>query len=833
MGRNPKSRDNSIDYVDIVAENLFTDRTSLREAFWNMYDALEDGQYDVINFHGVGGIGKTSLLRQLGKELEERDGCSKRDYLYYSFESVSTKEEFLFTISRMLMLRIKGFSCPLFDTAFAKVLADANKGISAYENQMAENLAKGSFADFVKDTLKEVGNNAFDSAFNAVFDDMLGVTADIIPGSSIAMKVIKRVCKIAADVVSEHEKTHGPNASDYRYIQNNAGKNIREKLHEYLAVDLQRSLAKRSCPFVFFIDGYEKFVDVRVTGKITSDEEADIWLKDIENGFVYLPNVIWAIAGREALHWPEDALLPECILPVGDLSENDTEDFLRKAGVTDESLIFDLYKLTKGTPDFLRLCVDTYRDKIRSGKVTIEDFEKDQKKLALKNLEGMSEDMRNLIKILSGLPNVWTREMAEEVARKVNYGAYLPAMDKVLSYSLIERLPKGYRLHPTIRDAIRDLCGDEIEIYDEEDESTSEIKGTVILAAQAAFDIAKNRLFSLKETDYRMDTIYEVTEYLSAEDSTVSMSDDDLRKILDIIKYETKQSGDYKTCAELIDRIIAYEDNHEISAEVRAFARNIGTFNYYRLGEYKKFQEYTKRAYEFAKEKLGAEHPETLTALRNMATSYYALGDYKKDLELMLECYETYVRVQGAEDPDTLRSLNALANCYYSLGEFEKARKLNKECYDARVRVLGKEHPNTLGSMDRLASSYYALGEYEKALQLNKECYGTYLRVLGAKHPDTLRSRNSLGESYLALGEKERALETFEECYDVRVKVLGAEHPETLASLYNLASSYSALGDYENALKMYKECYDARVRVLGVDHPDTKATIELLNAIQE
>lgn len=818
MGK-PINRKNNIDFVDIVAENLFTDREILRGAFWNMYDSFEDGQFDVIDFHGVGGIGKTTLLRQLGKELEEKARCSKMDYLYYSFESKTTKEEFLYTISRMLMLRIKGLSCPLFDTALAKVLADANKGITAYENQMAENFSRGSFADFIKDTLKEMGTNAFDVSVKEV----LGAASDIVPVSSIAMKAIKGVCKIVADAISEHEKANGENAKHYRYIQDNSGKNIREKLHEYLAIDLQDSLEKRKRPFVFFMDGYENFVDVRVTGKITSDEEADKWLKNLDNGFAYMPNTIWVIAGRETIHWPEDALLPENIFTVGNLSENDTEDFLRKAGIDDESLISELYSLTKGTPDFVRLCVDTYRDKIRFGKVTIEDFGKNQRELAIRNLEGMSEDMRNLIKILSGLPNVWTREMAEEVARNVYYGAYLSAMDKVLSYSLIERLPKGYRLHPTIRDAIRNLCGDEM------DEIISATKETVILATQTAFDISKKKLLSLDETYYRMDLLYEVTEYLSAEDSTVSISDDELIKIADIIKYETKQSGDYRTCAELIGRLITYADNHLVSAEAKTAALNISSFNFYRLGKYKEFHDYAKMVYEFEKEKLGAEHPDTLTGLRNLATSYYALGEYKKDLELMKECYETYVRVMGELDPDTIRSLNALANCYFALGEYEKALQLNKECYDKRVRVLGKEHPNTLGSLDRLASSYYALGEYEKALQLNKECYETYLRVLRADHPDTLRILNNLANSYYALEEHKTALELRTECYSKSERILGAEHPDTLESLKSLASSYYALGEHKKALELYKECYDARVRVLGADHPDTKVILTYMD----
>ena len=54
----------------------FTDREQPRKVFWDEYRKLEqnlknDEDIHVITYYGVGGIGKSTLLRKITKELEE------------------------------------------------------------------------------------------------------------------------------------------------------------------------------------------------------------------------------------------------------------------------------------------------------------------------------------------------------------------------------------------------------------------------------------------------------------------------------------------------------------------------------------------------------------------------------------------------------------------------------------------------------------------------------------------------------------------------------------------------------------------------------------------
>ena len=54
---------------------------------------------------------------------------------------------------------------------------------------------------------------------------------------------------------------------------------------------------------------------------------------------------------------------------------------------------------------------------------------------------------------------------------------------------------------------------------------------------------------------------------------------------------------------------------------------------------------------------------------------------------------ETSKRVLGAEHPDTLTSMNNLAHTWKGQGRDADALELMKQCVEARVRILGSNHP--------------------------------------------------------------------------------------------------------------------------------------------
>ncbi len=179
----------------------------------------------------------------------------------------------------------------------------------------------------------------------------------------------------------------------------------------------------------------------------------------------------------------------------------------------------------------------------------------------------------------------------------------------------------------------------------------------------------------------------------------------------------------------------------------------------------------------------------------------------------------------GADHPDTLKSMNDLAVSYAGLGRHSEALTLREETLKVQKAKLGSDHPDTLMSMHNVAHSYYALGRHPEALALREETLKLRKATLGADHPDTLQSMNNLAYSYAALGRHSEAQTLREETLKLRKAKLGPDHPVTLASMHNLANSYSSLGRHSEALALYEETLKLRKGKLGANHHDTVETI--------
>ena len=64
------------------------------------------------------------------------------------------------------------------------------------------------------------------------------------------------------------------------------------------------------------------------------------------------------------------------------------------------------------------------------------------------------------------------------------------------------------------------------------------------------------------------------------------------------------------------------------------------------------------------------------------------------------------MRVLGEEHPYTLSAMANLASTYRDQGRSKEAEELDVKVMDARSRVLGVEHPDTLRTMANLAATY-------------------------------------------------------------------------------------------------------------------------------
>jgi tetratricopeptide (TPR) repeat protein len=285
---------------------------------------------------------------------------------------------------------------------------------------------------------------------------------------------------------------------------------------------------------------------------------------------------------------------------------------------------------------------------------------------------------------------------------------------------------------------------------------------------------------------------------------------------------------------ELLDRAAAELAPDKIEAkfphqpEVQASILKTVGDTYRGIGAYGRAVEFLRRSSDTYRDALGADHPDTLTTLNNLATAYSYAGQTAEAIALFEQVRDALEKKLGADHPDTLVTLDSLAATYRAAGQTAEAIGLGERVRDARVRKLGADHPDTLNTLSNLAYAYQAQGRYDEAEPLYQEALAGRRRQLGADHPSTLTTLNNLAYLYNSRARYPEAEPLYQEALGGCRRTLGPDHPLTLATLNNLAGLYWARGRYAEAEPLLQEALAGQRRRLGADHPDALVSLNNL-----
>ena len=141
----------------------------------------------------------------------------------------------------------------------------------------------------------------------------------------------------------------------------------------------------------------------------------------------------------------------------------------------------------------------------------------------------------------------------------------------------------------------------------------------------------------------------------------------------------------------------------------------------------------------------GPKHPETLTAINNLAVvagPREKIRGSRTTLPRVPAARAT--RSTGPSIPHALITLGNLAGALERLGRLDEAESLFRQCLEAQRRVMGPDHPRTLSTAGSLASLLRSRGRLDEAESLLRTCLEAQRRTLGADHADTLKTAATL-----------------------------------------------------------------------------------------
>ncbi|WP_308406582.1 tetratricopeptide repeat protein [Streptomyces sp. AC555_RSS877] len=218
---------------------------------------------------------------------------------------------------------------------------------------------------------------------------------------------------------------------------------------------------------------------------------------------------------------------------------------------------------------------------------------------------------------------------------------------------------------------------------------------------------------------------------------------------------------------------------------------------------------------------LGEDHPDTLIARGNLASSYWQAGRISEAIDLLERVVADNERLLGEDHPDTLIDRSNLAVFYGQTGRTGEAIAIKERVVAERERLLGEDHPDTLIARGNLAASYRQAGRIGEAIDLLERVVAERERLLGEDHPDTLVDRSNLAASFRQAGRTGEAIVIEERVVADHERLLGKDHPNTLIARALLAASYGQAGRTGEAIVIEERVVADRARLLGEDHPDT------------
>ena len=763
-----------------VANRIFTDREEPRAAFWKSYETyhqnMAEGESDirVLNYYGIGGIGKSRLLKQLMTELDER--ISKPKYVYFDLNIHQESRAVLEALKNKLSSAY-GFNFPLFEL-----------GVYNYAKKIGEDANAPEIKAYIE---------------KSPFLSVLFSVAGKIPVASTAAEILSYADKgfaYARTYLLNHRK-------ELVSIESKEATELYDYLPYLFAQDMTNNLEEAKKPMVLFLDTYERVVNEMAS--VGEPLNNDLWVRG-EDGLVQnIPNVLWVIAGREKLKWerfdPEwNSALEQHIL--GNLGPVDSDSFLASAGVGGAKLRKQLYELTDGTPVYLDLCVDRFHDMTAKGIVpTIENFGDNLYSLIERFVRYMDDNKKDIVYVLACMQQ-WDDELITDIAGSVLANFSLSTYERVKDFSFIIESGDGlYNIHQTVGSVLLNNCPETIKLR----------------TARKALEYYQKRLENKRvfEENYAEHLQQLIRFGLMVHTDTMKLEKFYQEQVSERLN-ELGKAGKVVHAEQMQEMLLEYTEENKESTFYAALIRDQAFFARCR-GQYQESLDLAEKSVKLYQNLLGENHLETISALSAMAAGWYFLRQYENALEIDILVLQKRREFLGEEHPETLNALNAFAATLSSLDREEEALELHVQIHAKRKNLLGEDHPDTIISMNNMAISLDNLGQYEKALDLKTQVFEKRWNLLRETHLSTLSAMSSLATTLNNIGRYEEALDLLNQVYEKRREILGEDHENTIYAKNKLANTLFSLNRYEEASNLYHQVYEKRKEILGEDHIDT------------
>jgi len=622
-----------------IAQRQFTDREDFIAAFDKALAEAVTAEPKALVYYGVGGSGKTSLRKELSRQLAARPGCVSAS-LDFDIASFREPETALFVLRKALRDRFK-VQFPSFDIAYAVYWQKVRPQVP---------LTRGSFP------LLESGT---------VLSDLLDVL-----GNLTVVGLVPKLAGVAlkgSRTVRDWWTRRG--SKELRDLPGMEPVQIAERLPMFWAADLKDYLTTKQSRAVLFLDTYEALSEgERTEARVL---RRDDWVRELVS---QLPEVLWVICGRERLRWDEsDPDWTKCLSQhlVGGLAEADARQFLQSCGITEPTIQQVIVEGSQGLPYYLDLAVDTWLEiQERQNKTpTVVDFACTPREVLTRFLRHLTQFEVETLKLLA-VPRFWDTRLFERLVTEFQTGYPLTAFDDLCRFSFMNQgaAPDTWTMHQLMRQSLQEHTSPEL----------------VKRVHRLLFGHYRGQLEDID--------ISGITDQQKASLAEAFYHGRVLLSVQEFFQWFLKPAEQFRQAAQYRLLVPLYEQvGHDLEAKLGPEHPDVATSlnNLAELlraqGKYAEAEPLSRRVLAIYEKALGHEHPRVAEGQNNLAALLDAQGKHAEAKPMFRRALATCERALGPKHPGVAEVLENLAKLYDQTGRSEEAKKLEERAKQIRA----------------------------------------------------------------------------------------------------------------------------------------------------
>lgn len=740
----------------ILDEKLSVPRTEYIQLFNDKVASLGQQKYSVLNFYGNPGIGKSELLKQLGKELNESPG----EILWASTD-----------LSDIAGRTVSTFLVDMRDQLSAKYSLDFeffNIAHAIYWKKVHPEIV-------LRDEIKYYAKK------ESVTQKIIGVL-DKFPPIEWARYIADIVKSLPESIrVLWRKYAYSPTQlSDMTFYE------IEEILPSFFSISLKMELKERSNDVVIFMDTYDfMWKDKSDTFKF-KEKDRWLWEKLIPN----LDNekILWVICGRQEIQWEkidEDWNFYIEKKEVDGFDKGECIEYLEDYCISDGEIQKRIFSGSQRIPLYLYLSVKVYH-KIKDQEERIpntNDFERTPDGI-FNSFMKYHENEIDTMEVLS-IPHFWDQNLFEKLVTEFKTGFSLSdnSYSNLHGFSFISKIQdEVWKFHNLMRESIYERMDSELKYrvhFFLAEHYSSKVEQIDIKS------ISEEQKIALKEGYYHVknsSTPEKLFEWF-------------IQKAKMFHKAALWSSIEplYEDLNEYLEKNLGLEHDY-----VSATMNNLAALND-SVGNYEEALSLYKRALDISEKNLGHEHPHIATTLNNLAKLHGKMDNCEEALSLYKRAISIFEKNLGSEDPYVAIALNNLAGIHESMGNYEEALLLCERALKIHENNYGPEHPHIATTLNILSWIYGRMDNYEEALSTSKRVLDIYENNYGFEHPHVAVALSNLAGIYESMGNYEETVPLCKRALSIFVKNFGPGHPYVITTLNNIAGMHETMGNYEEA----------------------------------